>query len=106
MDPYSGKYETVLTEEQVTEAMPFLDVQRESYEFFSDFSIQGNTYIAIFPAYNDLNGTYAAMFDRKGMFIGAILCTESEIRYIDQTDGEKASAFDEKLKGLLYAPMR
>ena len=86
--------------------MPFLDAQRESYDFFTGFSVQDNVYITIFPNYNDVVGMYAALFDRDSKYLGCIRCTEREITYFNQEGKETDRIAEDTLKGLLYAPIR
>ena len=105
MNPYTGEYETVIDEQQVKKDMPFIDTHRESYDFFTGFSVQENVYIALFPNYNDVYGTYAALYSDESKFLGCVLCTEASISYLN-SDGEKMKEINnEKLRGLLYAPV-
>lgn len=106
INPYTGKYEIVLDEKLIEKNMPFLDAQRESYDFFTAFSVQDNVYITIFPDYNDVVGMYAALFNREGKYLGCIRCTESEVTYFNQEGKETDRIEDDTLKGLLYAPIR
>lgn len=103
MNPYDGAFEIVLTENQVKERLPFLDANRESYEFFNGFCVQGDVYIAMFPNFNDISGIFAAMFRKNGEYMGTILCTENEIRLFNSDNEIVGSIEDDELKGLLAA---
>lgn len=103
MNPYNSEYEIILTEKDVEENMKFLDTQKESYAFFNGFAVQEDVYIAMFPSYNDLAGTYAAFFNREGDFLGCVLCTESSITYLNKQGEETDKIEMDKLKGMLYA---
>lgn len=106
INPYSGVYEVVLKEQDVKENMPHLDTTRESYDFFTGFAVQDDMYIAQFPNYNDVYGTYVVLFDHKWNFLGSLLCTESSLAY-QGFDGENIREIqNDDLKGLLYIPSR
>jgi hypothetical protein len=106
INPYNGAYEVILSEQDVKENMPYLDTTREGYGFFTGFAVQDDMYIVQFTNYNDVFGTYAALFDYKGELIGSLLCTESSLTY-QGVDGETISEIkNDDLKGLLYIPSR
>ncbi|MEG1492118.1 MAG: hypothetical protein RR394_07680 [Oscillospiraceae bacterium] len=103
ISPYDGSVKCVLKEKNITSDMPNLDTHRESYEFFNGFEYQAGYYIASFPAYNALAGTYAAFYNDKGEYAGCVLCGGDGITLFDKNN-EKLDKIDGAFVPQIYLP--
>lgn len=102
LDPYTGKFSVLFRLSDIRETMPFMDLYREDYAFFTGLGYQDGAYALLFPNYNRTAGTVAALFDADGDYLGYLLCDTQEIRLFDADRNEIASA-DTVSLGLLYA---
>lgn len=102
LDPYTGEFSVLFRLSDIREAMPFVDLHREDYAFFTGLGYQDGTYALLFPNYNRTAGTVAALFGADGDYLGYLLCDTEAIRLFDADRNEVACA-DTVSLGLLYA---
>lgn len=88
ISPYDGSVACVLDEGNVTSDMPYLDVNREFYSFFSGVGYQDGYYVATFPAFNSLAGTYAVIYSVAGKYMGCVLCESDSITLYNEENKE------------------
>lgn len=94
-----------LSEADVTAAMPDLDTHRDFAAFFTGFSRQGDRYFAIFPAYNDFPGMYAAIFTTNGTYDGALFCSDTGLTLYDRANNA-VQTLEQPLMPLIYIGSR
>ena len=85
--------------------MPDLDTHREFAAFFTGFARQGDRYFAIFPAYNDLPGMYAAIFTTDGTYDGALFCSDTGLTLYDRANNA-VQTLEQPLMPLIYIGSR
>lgn len=100
--PYTGEFSVLFRISDIREAMPFLDLQREDYAFFTGLGYQNGVYALVFPHYDRSAGTVAALYRADGDYLGYLLCDTEAIRLFNAERTEVARA-DTASLGLLYA---
>lgn len=88
ISPYDGSVECILEERNITSDMPYLDTHREFYSFFSGVGYQDGYYVATFPAFNSLAGTYAVFYSGTGEYWGCVLCESDNITLYNEENKE------------------
>ena len=105
ISPTDAAVAWTLSEADVTAAMPDLDTHREFAAFFTGFARQGDRYFAIFPAYNDLPGMYAAIFTTDGTYDGALFCSDTGLTLYDRANNA-VQTLEQPLMPLIYIGSR
>ena len=105
ISPTDAAVAWTLSEADVTAAMPDLDTHREFAAFFTGFARQGDRYFAIFPAYNDLPGIYAAIFTTDGTYDGALFCSDTGLTLYDRANNA-VQTLEQPLMPLIYIGSR
>lgn len=105
ISPADAAVAWTLSEADVTAAMPDLDTHREFAAFFTGFARQGDRYFAIFPAYNDLPGMYAAIFTTDGTYDGALFCSDTKLTLYDRANNA-VQTLEQPLMPLIYIGSR
>lgn len=104
LNPTDGTHQVILTDQQVAQALPEMDMHREQMEFFSDVSYQNGIYLAEFPNYNGVVGTNIVFYQADGSYLGRVLCTEVAL-VLENASGEEVARIDNtSLTGTLYLP--
>lgn len=104
LNPTDGTHQVILTDQQVAQALPEIDMHREQMEFFSDVSYQNGIYLAEFPNYNGVTGTSIVFCQANGSYLGRVFCTEAALVLENATGEEVARIDNANLTGTLYLP--
>lgn len=99
-----GTAEKLLSDEDIGEALPYLDTHRESYAFFYDFGYQNVSYAATFNTYNSVPGMYAVFYSAAGEYEGYLLCNEAGVTLYDASNAIADTIEMRDLLPLIYIP--
>ena len=104
IDPETGEYKTILTEQMIASDMPDINTEREGYGFFQRVGWQNNLFILTFQDFNNQEGTYLAIYDEDCHFVGRVLTSNGSIILSDKNNVELDRINNTSLQPFIYIP--
>lgn len=104
IDPKTGDYRVLITEDDVSNSISILDTTRESYGFFQKIGWQNDRLILTFPNYNNTEGVYAAIYDENNSFVGSVMISDDSIIMSDKNNFEIDRINVKNLQPFVYIP--